>query len=111
MPTAEAWRRYLQVDLGAEVKDIKIKVEGAKEIRLTDSGELLVESKSGVVKFSKPVAYQEKEGKKEYVSVSYNITGKDVYGFETGEYDMSLPLVIDPALTYSTYLGGTVQRG
>ena len=29
--------------------------------------------------------------------------------FDLGEYDPALPLVIDPVISYSTYMGGTAQ--
>ena len=53
-----------------------------------------------------PVAYQEVGGVQESVPVRYVLKGTGQVGFELGPYDSSLPLVIDPALVYSTYLGG-----
>jgi hypothetical protein len=37
--------------------------------------------------------------------VAYHVD-KGTYGFRLGKYDPSLPLIIDPELRYSTYLGG-----
>lgn len=56
---------------GAEVDLIKIKLEGADYLNVNVRGELEVGTGLGVVCFSNPVAYQEKEGKREYIQVSY----------------------------------------
>jgi uncharacterized repeat protein (TIGR02543 family) len=59
----------------------------------------------GELKLSKPIAWQEKDGKKLPVEVSYRLLGKNRYSFEVAKADPSLPIVIDPILQ-STYLGG-----
>ena len=40
------------------------------------------------------------------VESSYALTGGGGYGFALGSYNRQRPLVIDPGLAYSTYLGG-----
>jgi hypothetical protein len=52
------------------------------------------------------VAYQVIEGKRQLVSASYAVAGTTVR-FAVGQYDRSRPLVIDPVLSYFSYLGGT----
>ena len=47
---------------GADPKAIKMKVGGANSLKINDKGELEVETALGVVSFSKPQAYQEKNG-------------------------------------------------
>ena len=39
------------------------------------------------------------------------LRGGNQVGFEVAAYDASRPLVIDPALSYSTYIGGTGTDG
>jgi len=53
-----------------------------------------------------PVAWQEDGGQKAPVTVSYVVASDGYVGFSLGTYDRTRPLVIDPYLTYSTYLGG-----
>ena len=60
----------------------------------------------GELKLSKPVAWQEKDGKKLPVEVSYKLLGKNRYSFEVAKADPSLPIVIDPLLA-STFIGGS----
>ncbi len=53
-----------------------------------------------------PVAWQEQDGQRVAVDVQYVVArnGDIRFAFPQG-YDPSLPLIIDPTLTYSTYLG------
>jgi hypothetical protein len=98
--------KVFTVQPGADPNAIKLKMEGAKSLRIRDNGELQIETDLGVIRFSKPLAYQEKNGKKENVQVAYNLDN-DTYGFTPGDYDKSLPLIIDPVLIYSTDLSGS----
>ena len=97
--------KLFYVKPGAEPETIKIKLSGGKEIRVNESGELEVETEQGTVRFSKPVAFQEDGGKKEFVEVAYAVRGNE-YGFKVGDYDRTRELVIDPILA-ATFLGGS----
>ncbi len=88
------------------VSDIKLKIEGSKGLRLGKDGELEIETEIGTVKFTKPVAYQEINGRRVEVAAAYSISQSE-YGFQVGDYDRSKTLIIDPVLVYSTYLGGS----
>ncbi len=59
------------------------------------------------VKLKRPVAYQEVAGRRVFVDAGYRIGEDRSVTFQLGAYDAARPLVIDPVLTYSTYLGGT----
>jgi hypothetical protein len=90
---------------GAKPGLIRLRLSGAESLGVNGEGELEVRTGLGEVRFSRPVAYQEVEGKKRYVEVSYLVEGND-YGFKLGDYDKERELVIDPLLQ-STYLGGS----
>ncbi len=100
---------------GADPDNIKLEIAGADSLRITERGELEANSSYGCASFAKPVGYQEIRGEKIGVSVTYrqavpgpgSESSRLAYGFDVGEYDKSHPLVIDPALVYSTYLGGS----
>ena len=87
------------------VKDIKIKISGADTLTLGRGGELTANTSLGAVAFTKPIAYQEINGKRTYVEVKYTINN-DSYAFDVGSYDKTIPLVIDPLLA-STFVGGS----
>jgi Beta-propeller repeat len=99
--------KLFHVKPGATPQTIKIKLSGGKgiRVRVNEGGELEVETEQGTVKFSKPVAFQEDETKKEFVEVAYAVRGNE-YGFEVRNYDHTRELVIDPILA-ATFLGGS----
>jgi len=97
--------KLFYVGATANPEDIKVKIEGAKSLKVNEDGELEVETCLGTVKFTKPVAYQEENGKRKYAEVAYAVKGNK-YSFKVGDYDRSKELVIDPLLA-STFLGGS----
>src|SRR5262249_6410634 len=97
--------KLFYVHPGARPEQIKLRLEGGKGVKVTEQGELEVETALGPVKFSKPVAYQEEGGQQEFVAVAYVVKGSE-YRFEVGEYDKTKELVIDPILA-ATFLGGS----
>jgi hypothetical protein len=90
---------------GANPKVIKFRVEGSERIRLDESGDLILSLKHGDVRLNKPFIYQTTaDGKRQEVKGTYVVKGTEV-SFKVSGFDASKPLVIDPVLTYSTFLG------
>ena len=83
---------------GADIETLSVVLEGAKSLNVNEEGELIVETKAGKVKFSKPVAYQMENGQKRFVKVSYVVIGNTYRFVLKGDYDRTKPLVIDPYL-------------
>jgi beta-propeller repeat-containing protein/centrosomal CEP192-like protein/HYDIN/CFA65/VesB family protein len=92
---------------GANPGAIEMRVSGAQKIRVDESGDLILETEAGEVRLHKPVAYQEAGGARHEVAGGYRLRGEDRIAFSVGAYDRKQPLIIDPTLTYSTYLGGS----
>jgi len=91
----------------ADYSQIKIRYDGSLSMSTSPSGELVVRTKWGTVVEQRPVIYQVVNNLRVPIEGEYVLKGDNCFGFEiTGNYDWSLPLVIDPILTYSTYLGG-----
>jgi hypothetical protein len=84
---------------------IVVEVYGAKGLKLSKDGEIIIQTGLGDLKLSKPIAWQEKDDKKLPVEVSYELIGKNRYSFVVAKADPSLPIVIDPILQ-ATYLEG-----
>ncbi|MFZ8787799.1 InlB B-repeat-containing protein [Thermocrinis sp.] len=103
--TQKTVEKLFYVQPGADPSKIVVEVGGAKGLKLSKDGEIIIKTGLGELKLSKPVAWQEKDGKKLPVEVSYKLIGKNRYSFVVAKADPSLPLVIDPILQ-STYLGG-----
>ena len=99
---------------GADTGDIRWRYDGASSVDIAN-GELLIsvtETREAATVAHrlverKPVAWQTVAGNRTLVSVHYVIHGDGDIGFESGEYDATRPLIIDPTLDYSTYLGGS----
>ncbi len=100
----QSLEKYFYVAPGADPSDIMIAFDGMDSARLCPGGELEFLSDEGIIQFSRPVAYQEIDGEKKNVEVSYRLTG-NTYGFAVGEYDTKKTLIIDPVLA-SSFLGG-----
>ncbi len=100
-----------RVRAGAEVEDIKIKYEGIKGLRVSGGGELELILKKGELREGIPISYQRIDGKKEKVESGYKVMEDNVVGFRVREYRKDRELIIDPELSYSTYLGGTGDDG
>lgn len=90
---------------GADPAQIAFQVVGACKLRL-QGGDLLVETPSGVLQLRAPVAYQMAAGRRRAVHSRFRLLGQDRVTLLVGRYDRSLPLVIDPVLSFATYLGG-----
>jgi muconolactone delta-isomerase len=90
---------------GVGPSKIQVQLDGVKDLKLSKDGEIIIQTGLGELKLSKPIAWQEKDGKKLPVEVSYKLVGKNRYSFEVAKADPSLPIVIDPILQ-ATYLGG-----
>jgi hypothetical protein len=86
---------------------INLGFTGARKVSTDASGNLLLSTSAGSVAMHKPVAYQEQNGTRQPVDARFVLKAGNQVSFELGPYDRSRELVIDPAITYATYLGGT----
>jgi hypothetical protein len=102
--------KVFTVGPGARVEAIRLRVDGARSLRLDREGALVAATGNGDVRFSPPLAYQERDGVRHPIAAAYVLAGKRRYGFRLEEYDPMQPVVIDPLLQ-STYIGGTGGAG
>ncbi|MET0650394.1 MAG: SBBP repeat-containing protein, partial [Pyrinomonadaceae bacterium] len=103
-------QRELEYDFivapGGDPGRIRLAFEGARRLSLDPDGDLVLETAAGQVRQRRPVAYQEIDGGRREVAADYVLQGRRRVGFRVGDYDPTRPLVIDPVIDYSTYLGG-----
>ncbi|MCK6478829.1 MAG: SBBP repeat-containing protein [Planctomycetaceae bacterium] len=101
-----------EVRPGADPGRIALAFEGARGMRVDGDGTLVVGTPGGEVRHGAPVAWQEEDGKLEPVAVAFRAGEEGRVSFSVGAFDRGRPLVIDPTITYSTYLGGgTLDAG
>ena len=99
------------VAAGADYKNIKFAIKGAGRPRVGSNGDLVLATPMGEVRQHRPLVYQEVSGTKRAITARYVFDKKQHVGFEVGEYDKSKSLIIDPVISYSTYLGGNGGNG
>jgi hypothetical protein len=71
------------------------------------SGDLVLTTGAGDVRLRKPAIYQESGAGRREIAGAFAPSGTGEFGFTVAGYDRARPLVIDPVLAYSTYLGGS----
>ncbi len=104
-------RQQLEYDYvvapGADPGRIAQRLTGARSLRIDGAGDLVIGLPGGAVRQRAPVSYQERDGRRVPVASRFVLHGNTVR-VAVGQYDRSKPLVIDPTLSYATYLGGTL---
>jgi hypothetical protein len=102
------------VSAGANPGAIEMALEGAENISVDEGGNLVAKINGGNVVLNKPSIYQDtfanpksKIANPKSIDGRYVLLADNRIGFDIGAYDKTLPLIIDPVLSYSTYLGGS----
>ena len=95
---------YLQPH--SDSNQIQMIYDGIEGVWIDDAtGELVIQTEWGEMRDAAPVAYQEIEGVRQAVDISFRLIGEKRVGFALGDYDPNFMLTLDPG--YSTYLGGS----
>jgi len=104
-------QRQLEYDFlvhpGTDPNIIALSFEGTDQLKVDAQGELVLHAGGGEIRQRKPLIYQEVDGVRHEVAGSYKLKDRNTVGFQLADYDASRPLIIDPVLVYSTFLGGT----
>lgn len=101
---------------GADWRSIRVRYRGAEEVGAVDGGRALeIRTGLGVVREEGLRCYQDgpagrRELRARYVSNPEHGGQPDpTYGFQIADVDSSLPVVIDPVISWSSYLGGSSE--
>ncbi|MEV0401817.1 SBBP repeat-containing protein, partial [Actinoallomurus sp. NPDC050550] len=87
---------------------VHLAVDGMRgQPRLNSGGDLVLPTTVGDVVQRAPRAYQVIDGRSHPVAARYALSDRNDVGFAVGAYDHQRPLIIQPRLVYSTYLGRT----
>jgi hypothetical protein len=95
------------VSPGANPNRIQFEIKGAKNVGIDANGDLILNTGTGELHFQSPVVYQESNGTRLPVRGGYVMQDSTHVGFQLTAIDVSKTTVIDPALVYATYLGGS----
>ncbi len=100
---------------GGDPASVRFRLEGADSITLEPAGGLRAAVGERFVTWSPPVIYQGEGLTRKSIAGGYRVMDDGSVGFTVAGYDRSRPLVIDPVVLYSTFLGrngsDTASRG
>jgi hypothetical protein len=103
-------QRELEYDLvihpGADVRALWLSFDGSHPT-LADNGDIVLKASTGEVHQHKPHVWQEANGQRTEVECHYVVAKSGDVGFVLSNYDRSAQLIVDPIISYSTYLSGT----
>lgn len=91
---------------GANPDAISLYFEGVDQLEVDGQGDLVLHAAGGRLRQHKPVLYQTIQSARKEISGGYLLRQNHTVQFQVGNYDRAQPLIIDPVLSYSTYLGG-----
>lgn len=93
----------------ADPRQIRMEFGATANLQVTRDGDLLVSAGAGTLRLHKPVIYQHADGPhdgKTYRAGRWEL-GRHSAAFRLGRYDRSKELIIDPVLSFASYLGGS----
>jgi hypothetical protein len=96
-----------QIHPGADPGSIRLQFTGVQHLSVAENGDLLLtlDDAGTTVAFKAPVTYQEGPSGRETIDSRYRIFSDGSVGFDVADYDTDRTLIIDPVLSYGTYLG------
>jgi hypothetical protein len=92
---------------GGDASRIMLRFDGPERVHVDDGGNLVLETKNAAIVQHKPRVYQRIGQSTHEVDGQYRMIASNAVGFQIGAYDHTSPLVIDPILSYATFLGGS----
>ncbi len=90
---------------GADPKRIELDLSGQREARVSKEGDLIISTDAGEIEWKRPEIFQDVAGTRKQIAGQFVLSGARSVRFEIAAYDRRRPLVIDPVLKYSTYIG------
>jgi len=91
----------------ANPKSIEMEFEGIDRMEFDGSGQVTMNAGKGSLKLHKPSVYQINAGQRQDIPSDFEFRGARKLGLRLQNYDPSKPIVIDPVLVYSSYVGGS----
>ena len=91
----------------ADVAKVIIRADGASGLEVASDGSLMLRTAAGSLRQTPPITWEElPNGERRPIECRFRKIDAHRYGFAVPQRDKNLPLVIDPGLEWSTYLGG-----
>ena len=90
---------------GADPRRIRMRLSGVNSMEVDSQGDAVLRVGTRSIAWKKPLLYQSVAGLRRRVEGRYRVESRSELGFEVGVYDPLRPLIIDPVVVYSTYIG------
>jgi len=100
-----------EVAPGADLSKIALQVNGARDLHLAPNGDAVISTPLGDIALHKPVTSQGEGASHREVASKFELRSDGSLGFHVGDYDRDQKLVVDPVITYSSYLCGSDVDG
>ena len=92
---------------GADVKQIKLQIEGVTGLKLNQKGDLILPTTVGDIIIPAPISYARTENGRKSISSKYRLLAGNVLAFDVADYDKNATLVIDPiVMRWATWVSG-----
>lgn len=104
-PDADQLEYDFVIAPGADPASIRMQLTGASSVEVDRTGDLVIGTASGPIRWKKPEIYQASRRGRHAIRGGFVAKGRTVH-FQVASYDRNLPLIIDPVLSYATFLGG-----
>jgi len=93
---------------GADLARVVVRVEGADRLRLDPDGSLVLETALGPIRQRPPTTWEVvSEESRRPLPSRFHLLDETRFGFAVDGWEGDLPLVVDPGIEWSTFLGGT----
>ena len=103
-------QRQLEYDFivapGTKPDKIRIRLDGVDGVSVDAGGDLIAQIGTRHLRWQKPRAYQVEARGERTVAAEFVVDAANQISFRVGAYDVARPLIIDPLLVYSSFLGG-----
>ncbi len=98
----------LLLDAGVSSEGLVMRCDGVDDIAIDNSGDLVLETELGPIRMGLPTSWTvAADGATSPVESSYHRLDNQRFGFTLSGREEALPVVIDPGVEWSTYVGGT----
>ena len=94
------------VEPGGDPSALRLRGDGSTELSVDERGDLIAVADDAALTLHRPIAYQTLNGRRVDVESAFVLTDAGEIRIDVGAYDRSRTLVIDPVVTYATYVGG-----
>ena len=92
---------------GADPAHAQLRYQGAERLIIDREGALEIHTAAGTLREERPCLYQDIDGRRVEVRGGYRLVSPHVLGFWATGYDSGRPLIVDPGITWSSFLGGS----